>query len=86
MLFLFLVCGQYIEFTCLLQAVGGYTESMKIKLRMKLQISVHISIYDCKGGSMIIPSSSMEKDHYSPARYVPYHLQNLRFFLRIPVS
>ena len=50
-LFLFLICGQHRDFTCLLQ--GGYTESIKIKLRKKLQISIHVSICECKGGSMI---------------------------------
>ena len=29
---------------------------------------------------MIIPPSSMEKNYYSPARKIPYHLQNLKFF------
>ena len=69
MLFLFLVGGQHRDFTCLLQAMGaGYTESIKIKLRKKLQISIHVSIYECKGGSMIIPPSSKEENYYSPAR------------------
>ena len=54
MLFLFLVCGQCRDVTCLLQAMGGYMEFIKIKLRKKLQISIHVSIYECKGGSMII--------------------------------
>ena len=66
--------------------MDGYTESIKIKLGKKLQVSIHISIYECKGVSMIIPPSSMAKiTILLQGKYLTI-LQNLKFFSKDSVS
>ena len=55
-------------------------ESIKIKLRKKLQISIHVSIYDCKGGSMIIYLHPWKRTTILlQGKYLTI-LQNLKFF------
>ena len=55
-------------------------ESMKIKLRQKLQISIHVSIYECKGGSIIIYFHPWKRiTILLQGKYLTI-LQNLKFF------
>ena len=60
--------------------MGGYTESIKIKLRKKVQISIHVSIYECKGGSMIIYFHQWKRITILQQGKYPTILQNLKFF------
>ena len=61
-------------------------EFIKIKLRKKLQISIHLSIYECKGGSMIIYLHPRKRITILLQDKYLTILQNLEFFSRIQVS